>query len=105
VTCAERGGESGETPCGYGANRAVRPAICVSSTRNSPGDNVGTTDRRVVPMNQLLDLREKVTVSLSIDDWAEVVAAVGTSGCSFHTKERVNAAIFDSAKGTKRTLS
>jgi hypothetical protein len=56
-------------------------------------------------MNQLLDLREKVTVSLSIDDWAEVVAAVGMSGCSFHTKERVNAAIFDSAKGTKRTLS
>jgi hypothetical protein len=56
-------------------------------------------------MNQLLDLREKVTVSLPIDDWAEIVAALGTSGCSFETKERVNSAIFDSAKSTKRTLS
>jgi hypothetical protein len=103
--CVERGDGPGRTPSGYGVNRAARLATCVSSTRNIPGVNVGTTDRRVVPMNQLLDLREKVTVSLSIDDWAEVVAAVGMSGCSFHTKERVNAAIFDSAKGTKRTLS
>lgn len=56
-------------------------------------------------MNQLMDLRERVTVSLTIDDWAEVVAAMGTSRCSIETKERVNSTIFDCAKATKRTLS
>jgi len=56
-------------------------------------------------MNKVLDLRETVTVSLPLDDWAEVVAAVGMSGCSIETKERVNSAIFDCAKSTKRTLS
>jgi hypothetical protein len=56
-------------------------------------------------MYQMLDLKERVTVSLSVDDWAEVVAAVGMSGCSIETKERVNSTIFDCAKKTKRTLS
>jgi hypothetical protein len=56
-------------------------------------------------MNQMLDLRETVTVSLPLNDWAEVVAAVGTSGCSIEVKERVNSAIFECAKSTKRTLS
>lgn len=56
-------------------------------------------------MNQVLDLRERVTVSLPVDDWAEVVVAMGKSTCSMETKERVNSAIFDSAKVTKRTLS
>lgn len=56
-------------------------------------------------MNKVLDLQETVTVTLAIDDWAEVVAAVGMSPCSFETKERVNSAIFDHAKSTKRTLS
>jgi hypothetical protein len=56
-------------------------------------------------MNQPQDLYEKVTVSLSVEDWAEIVAALGTSTCSIETKVRVNSAIFDCAKTTERTLS
>jgi hypothetical protein len=57
-------------------------------------------------MNEELDLKEMVSVTLPVSDWAEVVAAVGTSqACTITTKERVNATIFTCVASTKRTLS
>ena len=45
---------------------------------------------------QVLNMKQEVTVKLSVDDWAQIVAAVGMSGCTIKTKERVNSAIYDS---------
>lgn len=57
-------------------------------------------------MSAQSDLREPVAVSLTLADWAEVIAAMGDSPhCTIETKARVNQTIFSTVQRTERTLS
>lgn len=40
-------------------------------------------------------LDEKIAVTLSVDDWAQVVAAIGLSGLTLDQKDRINTTIYD----------
>lgn len=51
------------------------------------------------------DLCQSVTVTLSIEQWANVVAAVGASPLPLEEKSGINACIFQAAQDSKRALA
>lgn len=54
---------------------------------------------------ELSDRDERVTVTLTVDDWGMIVAALAGSSVSLETKHRINVVIFDAAQQTMRLLS
>lgn len=56
-------------------------------------------------MPQKTDTQEPVSVTLTLEDWAQVVIALGNSQCKTATKARITTVIFTSAEKTERILS
>lgn len=52
-----------------------------------------------------LDKQERVSVTMSVDDWAHIVAAVGMSPLELLIKDKLNSTIFDCVTRTQRALS
>jgi len=48
---------------------------------------------------------QRVAITLTIDDWAHVVAAVGLSAGSLEFKDRVNSIIVDTVGQTKQVAA
>jgi len=55
-------------------------------------------------MNQSPDLCQMVTVTLPLNSWANVIAAIGSSPLTLEEKQGLNACIFQAAQDTKRAL-
>lgn len=45
-------------------------------------------------------LREKVCVTLTVEDWAKVVASIATSRLNLSEKEELNSTIYDCVSST-----
>lgn len=54
---------------------------------------------------ELSDRHERITVTLELDDWGTIMAALSTTPVPLETRSRINAIIFDSAQSTERMLS
>lgn len=53
----------------------------------------------------LSDRAERVTVTLTVDDWAVIVQSIGTATIPVQTRYRINEEIFLAAALTPRVLS
>lgn len=52
-----------------------------------------------------LDKQELVCVTMTVDEWANVVAAVGMSPLDLFIKDKLNETIYDCVMRTDRALS
>jgi hypothetical protein len=55
-------------------------------------------------MSYELDKQEPVCVTLTVGEWAKVVAAVGSSPLDLYVKQYLNERIFDCVQRTERTF-